>query len=275
MQILAQYEVHIWAVIILVGSGLIGYLWHRLSRTSAHLRTFVFSVGFPNWIYLPLAIAGPIWGDEAVRLLILFNIPTQVLLWTAGIWVLGGSMRGAHAVRFLLLNPGILSSAAGLVVAFDLLPVTFKPGGPGWSLAAISAPLHMIGGLTIPLSIVALGLYLGERTERRVGEKREVFVTTIGRLLIAPILLGAVLLGATAAGFPTPEKTRWILYLIMSMPVAVSAPLFARMFNGDRMLAARAVVFSTMAGLFTSPLFVLAAIKLETLLGLSGPVAGP
>lgn len=100
-------------------------------------------------------------------------------------------------------------------------------------------------------------------------------MATIGRLLVAPVMIGGVLLLATWWGVQTPVQTRWILYLIMSMPVAVSAPLFAQMFQGDRYLASRAVVYSTIAGLFTSPLFVLAALKLEVWLGLADSIILP
>jgi len=267
--IITEYMIHVWAVIMLVGSGIIGWCWHRLVRTKAHLRTFIFSVGFPNWIYLPLAIAGPLWGDEAVRLLILFNIPTQIILWTGGIWVLHGTLRGAHVIKYMLLNPGLISAVLGLLVAFNIIPVTFAADGKGLSLSALNPLFHLIGGITVPLSIIALGLYLGERTPPRVGAKREVLMATIGRLVVAPLLIGGLLLLATHLGLNTPIKTRWILYLIMSMPVAVSAPLFAQMFQGDRYLASRAVVYSTLAGLFTSPLFMLAALRLEIWLGLA------
>lgn len=262
--------IHVWALVLLIGSGIIAWLWYQLCGTTAHVRTFVFSAGMPNWIYLPLAIAGPLWGDQAVRLLILFNIPTQFLLWTVGIWVLHGSLRGTHVIKFILLNPGLIATVAGLLIAFRILPVTFNVTGNGLSLAAMNPVLHFIGGLTVPLSIIALGLYLGERADRRVGQRREVLMACAARLIVAPMLLGAVLLAATRLGVQTPELTRWILYLIMSMPVAVSAPLFAQMFGGDRYLASRTVVFSTLAGLITSPLFMIAAMKAEVFLGIAG-----
>lgn len=268
--LLTDWIIHIWAVVILGGSGVIAWAVHRLSRTTAEWRTFVFMVGIPNWIYLPLALAGPVWGDDAVRLLILFNIPTQFILWTAGIWVLHGSLKGAHALRYMLLNPGVLSAAAGLLVAFGVIPVTFSDGAAGrYSLAPLNGVFHVIGGLTVPLSIVALGLYLGDRVPVREGALHEVMIVVLGRLVIAPVILIAVVLGATLAGIPTPPLVRWLLYLIAAMPVAVSAPLFAQMFGRDEQLAARGVVATTAVSLVTAPLLLMAALKLESLLGLA------
>ena len=274
-QLLENWIIHVWAFVILIGSGLIGYLLLKASRTSADARTFVFLVAFPNWIYLPLALAGPIWGDEAVRLLILFNIPTQFILWTVAIWVLHGTMKGAHAIRYMLLNPGILSAAAGLLVAFHIVPIHLTTEGVGWSVAGLNPILHFIGGLTVPLSVVALGLYLGERVPVREGALGEVMLVIAGRLFIAPVILIGLVLAATKLGVPSTQMVRWVLYLIIAMPVAVSAPLFAEMFKRDRHLAARGVVATTLVGLISSPVLVVGAIQCEIWMGIATAVTGP
>lgn len=265
--IVTDWMIHVWAVVVLIGSGIIGLVWHRILKTGADLRTFVFMIGVPNWIYLPLALVGKLWGDEAVRLLILFNIPTQIILWTAGIWVLHGTMRGSHALKYMFVNPGLISTAAGLLVAFEVMPVSFIPGGGGLSLESLNPLLYFIGGLTVPLSLVALGLYLGEKVERREGAKREVLYVTIGRLIIAPVIIGSIVMAVTAMGVKSSLLSRALIYLIASMPVAVSAPMFAQMFGRDRFLASRGVVCTTIASFFTAPLLVLLALKMEVWLG--------
>lgn len=274
--LLQDWIIHLWAVVILIGSGLIGWMVHRMSGTAAEPRTFIFMVGVPNWIYLPLALAGPIWGDNAVRLLVLFNITTQFILWTVGIWLLHGTLRGAHALRYMLLNPGVLSAAFGLLTAFGIIPITLVEGKPGWSLVALNPLLHGIGGLTVPLSVIALGLYLGERVPLREGMLREVALLCLTRLVTAPVILIALVMGSAWAGCPTPPLVRWLLYLIAAMPVAVSAPLFARLFNRDRQLAAVGVVATTMVSLVTAPLLVIGALKVEAWIGLAtGGPTGP
>jgi len=268
-EIITEYFIHIWAVIIIFGSGIIGVVCHRVMKTNADIRTFIFAVAFPNWIFLPLAIAGPLWGESADRLIILFNIPTQVILWTAGLWLLRGSVKGMHALRCVLLNPGLVATAVGILVALELIPVSLADGGAGLSLAAIRPILGVIGRFTIPLSIVVLGLYLGERMDTRVGAKREVLLVSIGRLLVAPVILIALVMGAALLGMPIPHLTRCVLYLIISMPVAMSVPVFVQLFGGDRFLASRSIVVSTVASFLISPILVIAALKLDVWLGLS------
>jgi len=272
--IISEWMIHACAVVVLIGSGLIGWIMHSWSKSRADKRIFIFMIGMPNWIYLPLALAGPLWGDEAVRLIILFNIPTQILLWTVGIWLLHGTIRDAHAIRHMILNPGFVATIVGLLIAFGIIPVTLRPDGAGISLVAINPVLHMVGGLTIPLSLIALGLYLGEKTNAHEDVWKDITLVIVGRILIAPVVLGAMVLAVTLSGVNISSLTRWVVYLIVAMPVAVSAPMFAQMFGHDRYLASRGVVMTSMISFITAPLFVVAAIKIEIWLGLIDGVGG-
>jgi predicted permease len=265
----AGWAIHVWAVVTLLGGGLVGWLWHRVMRAGDAPRTFLFIVAMPNWIFLPLAVAGPLWGDEAVRLIILFNIPTQLMMWTLGILLLQGTLRNAHALKYMVINPGLIASVAGLLSAYGVLPVTLREGGAGLSLAALNGPLHLIGNLTIPLSLIALGLQLGDPAPARPDGQRTVALVIIGRLLIAPLVLIAAVIGVEAAGFAMAPTLRWVVYLIVAMPVAVSVPLFVQLFGGDLYLATRSVLMSTLAGLVTAPLLVLLALVVERALGMA------
>lgn len=262
-QIIADWPALAWAPVVLVGSALIGWAMHRVCGLRAEWRTYTYLVGMPNWIYLPLAVAGPLWGDEAVRLIVLFNIPTQLLLWTAGIALLHGDLRGTHALRYMFTSPGLLATVAGLLVAFRVLPVTLLEGQPGISLQPLEPLLRIVGGFTVPLSLVALGLYVGERTESKAEVLRGAGAVVLGRLIVAPLVLISVVLLAGLAGIGGHAMIRKVIYLIAVMPVAVSTPLFAAMFNRDRFLASRSVVLTTMAGFLTAPLLVMLALFLE------------
>ena len=267
-QIIGDWPVLAWAPVVLIGSALIGVAWHRINHLSADFRTFIYLVGMPNWIYLPLAVAGPIWGDDAVRLIILFNIPTQLILWTAGIALLHGNLRGTNALRYMLTSPGLIAAVAGVLVAFGFIPLSFVDGRPGLPLKELVPLMHMVGGLTVPMSLVALGLYVGEKAE----SSAEIFVNTLwvaaGRLLVAPVIIIGLVILLALLGFGENPMIRHVVYLIVTMPVAVSVPLFAAMFGRDRFLASRSVVITTMAGFITSPLLVMLALKMEKLLGL-------
>lgn len=267
-QIIADWPVLAWAPVVLIGSALIGWAWYHLLGIKADTRMFVYLVGMPNWIYLPLAVAGPVWGDEAVRLIILFNIPTQFILWTVGIALLHGNLRGTHAVRYMLTSPGLLAAFFGLLAAFGWLPLSFVEGRPGLPLCWLVPVLHVVGGFTIPLSLVALGLYVGEPTETNAETVKNSLWVAVARLVVAPAILIAMVLALAAFGYGENAMIRRVVYLIVVMPVAVSVPLFAAMFGRDRFLASRSVVLSTLGSFLTAPLLILLALKLEVLLGL-------
>jgi predicted permease len=267
-ELVDDWPILVWTPVVLVGSALIGWALHRVFDLRAEWRIYTYLVGMPNWIYLPLAVAGPLWGDEAVRLILLFNIPTQFLLWTAGIALLHGDLRGTHALRYMTTSPGLLATMAGLLVAFHILPVALLEGQPGLSLQPLEPILRIVGGFTIPLSLVVLGLYVGERSETKAEELRGAAAVMIARLILAPLVLIGLVLAAGTFGIAGHAMIRKVIYLIAVMPVAVSAPIFAAMFNRDRFLASRGVVLSTMAGFITAPLIVMLALQLDAMLGL-------
>ena len=266
--IMADWPILAWSPVVLIGSTFIGWAWYRINRLTADFRSFIYLVGMPNWIYLPLAVVGPIWGDEAVRLIILFNIPTQVLLWTAGIALLKGDLRGTNALRFMLTSPGLLATTAGLLVSFGVIPLSLQPGQPGISLQPLVPLLTIVGGFTVPLSLVALGLYVGEQITDGRQILSDVMWVSIGRLIIAPLIIIALVMACAYAGFGEDPMIRKVVYLIAVMPVAVSVPIFTAMFGRDHILASRSVVASTMMAFITSPLIVLLALKIEQWLGI-------
>jgi len=266
--IIQDWPIMAWSPVMMIGSAFIGWAWYRFKRLQSDFRTFVYLVGMPNWIYLPLAVVGPIWGDEAVRMVILFNIPTQVLLWTAGIALLKGELRGTGSLRYMLTSPGLIATMLGLLVCFGVIPLSLREGQPGFNLQPVVPVLTLIGNFTVPLSLVALGLYLGEKLTEGQEIMVDVLHVAFGRLLLAPAIVISLVILFAWLGFGQNALIRHVVYLIAVMPVAVSVPLFAAMFGRDRFLASRSVVISTMAGFVTAPLMVLLALKIEQWLGL-------
>ncbi len=261
--ILVEWPVLVWAVVVLAGSALVGWGWHALFRPPVERRLFAYLTGMPNWIYLPLAFAGPVWGDEAVRLIILFNIPTQFLLWTGGIWLLKGEWREFHPWRSALSSPGLWATVAGLLVVFGVLPFTFEEGAPGISLVALAPAMHMIGGLTIPLSLLALGLYLGQKASADAPVLAGALQVTLVRLVIAPLILGALVFGSAFIGDGGNPMIRRVVYMILVMPIAVSTPIFAALCGHDTSVASRSVAFSTVAAAITAPLLLMLVLGME------------
>ena len=148
--------------LLIIIAYFVGLLLSPVFSGKAQRNTFIFLVAIPNWVFLPLPIAQALYGDTGVRTVLLCNAGAQLVLWSFGVWILHGSMR--QAAKHLLTNIGLWATAVGIALAL-LLPAardleTVNPAelSPGMMLpAALVQALAMVGSLTIPLSLLAIG----------------------------------------------------------------------------------------------------------------------
>ncbi|MCP5489045.1 MAG: AEC family transporter [Verrucomicrobia bacterium] len=235
-------------------SGWLAALVHRHRHLAVDRRSFVYCAVMPNWIFLPLAIAGPLYGDPGVALVILFNIPMQILLWTVGVAYLHHALRGTRAFRDLVLNPGLLAALVGTGIGIFWKP---DPGSAGW-IESLFAIVARVGSVTVPVSLVVLGCQLEEAGEligrSRGGHKDVVWLRLLGAPVVAMVLLLAT---ALLTGWPASHDSRMVLYLIASMPVAVSAPVFLARYGREAGFAAQSVLRSTLVSMITVPALLL------------------
>ncbi len=248
-------------VMLLAGLAGWGILPWFCSR--ARLPTVVFLAGLPNWIFLPLPIVAALFGDAGVRDVLLFNVGAQLTLWSLGVWTLQGAAPNLRALKNLLKNPGLLATAAGIVLALLWPPArTLESAGLApmpphhFAAAALIQAMSMLGGLTIPLSLLITGAQLGampaESPRQRPGELAAVLAV---RLAAAPLLTVAAAWLLARLDIRIPAATRLTCYLIAAMPVAISASIMTERFGGDNLLSARAIFWSTVLSMLTVPVF--------------------
>jgi len=235
-----------------------GVLLAPIFGNKSQRNTFIFLVAIPNWIFLPLPIAQALYGDSGVRTVLLCNVGAQVVLWSFGVWILHGSM--SQAVKHLVANIGLWATGLGIVIAL-LFPAareleTLSPAEASPSMlvpAAIVQALAMVGSLTIPMSLLAIGAQLGDLTIAIHRFPRVLWGTLLGRLLVAPLLTLAISYLLMKMGVNITEETRLIGYLIASMPVAISCSVMTERLGGDTTLAAEGIFYSTFFSLLTVP----------------------
>ena len=236
------------------GVGLVAARW---LREPAQRPTFAFVIGVPNWVYLPLPIVQGLFGIEAVRIVLLFNLGAQFFLWTGGVAMVRGKFDRSD-LRQLFTNPGLLATIAGIAVAL-LVPGTSDWGTPqgdhGWTwLAGIMVQaLTLLGSLTIPLSLLVTGAQLSGLAWDDPGHRGLVGGVVVMRLLIAPAVTIVLLHLLVLLGLPLGDTARYTMYLVVAMPVAISCSMFAERFGGDVRLSASSIFASTLLSLVTGP----------------------
>ncbi|MCS6771679.1 MAG: AEC family transporter [Kiritimatiellae bacterium] len=229
--------------------GAAGWLTRGLPADAR--RTAWLSAAIPNWIFLPLPIAGLLHGPDGVATVLLVNVSAQILLWTVGVAILRGFRKTASSGVAAIANPGLVATVLGVAVAagipesrgwFD------QPGPAGSALRLLAA----FGGLTIPLSMWVTGAQLGAIAApwRMDPPLRRVLWA---RLVLIPAITTAAL--ATASAFhPLSTAVFQTSVLIAAMPTAISCGVLVERYGGDRDLAGRAIFASTLLGLASVPL---------------------
>ncbi|HXI82553.1 MAG TPA: AEC family transporter [Verrucomicrobiae bacterium] len=223
--------------------------------------TFVFLATIPNWIFLPLPIVEAMYGDAGVRTLLLGNVGAQLMLWSFGVWILHGGVTPREAARHIVTNPGLIATALGILVAL-LIPSShnweigsLSQSPPQLAAGAVVQALAMVGTMTIPVSLLAIGAQLGDLELHVHRPSRALWGVLLARLIVGPLLTMAVGWIVLRAGVTVPEVPRRIGYLIATMPVAISCSMFTERFGGDVSLGAQGIFYSTLFSLLTVPVF--------------------
>ena len=230
---LHEFGVMALATAVAVGGfGLLAVLWLRLSGMDRP--TFLPALMFPNSGNMGLPICLFAFGEHGLALAVSFFAVMVILQFTVGVAIAAGRA----SLRMVLTSPVLYAVAAALpVLAFDLqVP----------EMAAKT--LHLLGGFTIPVMLIALGVSLAKLEIRSLGDG---LVVALARLLI-----GFGVGTATALAFGLPPEAAGVLILQSSMPIAVFSYLFALRYGRRPEAVAGAVVQSTILGFVSLPVVI-------------------
>ena len=195
------------------------------------IRAFLPALMFPNTgnIGLPLCLFA--FGEQGLALAISYFAVQAVAMFTIGT----GIASGQFGLSSLTRNPIIYAVTAALVCIFADIQVS------KW----IIDTADLVGGMCIPLLLIALGVSLAKL---RVSNLLESFGIAVLRLVVG---FGSGVLGVWILG-TTPIETG-VLILMSSMPVAVFPYLFAVRYNREPETIAGLVMVSTIVGFVTMP----------------------
>ncbi len=238
---LTSVEIDLQAVGVMAGATLlafagfaaIGILALRWSGLALH--SFLPALIFPNSGNMGLPLCLFAFGDTGLAFAIVFFTIASTLQFTLGIGIAAGTFAPGQLLRMPQLY----------AVGFALLFLTTGTPVPGW----LANTLDLLGGLTIPLMLIALGVALARL---RVISIRRSLVLSLGRLGIG-LATGLVV----AWAFDLSGVARGVLIVQSAMPVAVFSYLFAQLYRRAPEEVAGMVVISTAISFATLPLLLL------------------
>lgn len=221
------------AAVALVCFGLLGAAILKLLKLPLH--SYLPALMFPNAGNMGLPLCLFAFGEQGLTLAIVFFAVFSIAQFTIGVSIAAGDV----SLRRLLRMPLPYAVLLSLPFLATHTPV------PPW----VANSLQLIGGLTIPLMLLALGVSLA---------RLQVSSLTRSTLLAGLRLGGGVLLGLGLGwALGLDSAMRGVFIIQCAMPVAVFNYLFAQLYRRKPEEVAGAIIVSTAVSFLTLPLLLL------------------
>lgn len=211
---------------------------------------------FANTGFMGIPVLQALYGDIAVFIISLMNIPFNLLIYTYGMYLmkqdqknkaqidaLAAQDEGSSAAPFTwksLLTPGFVLCLAAIILFFTGLELP----------AVVSQCFSYLGSITPPLSMLVLGSVLAEYPLKDSFTDLKLDLTMLLKLLLMPA--AACLLAMLF--FRDNEMVFVITVMTYAMPCATMTVMLAKTIGADAQTAAGGIVFSTVLSMGTIPL---------------------
>ena len=231
-------------------AGAYGFLYHFLAMGLSLLfyrcapldrrNVLRFAMVYSNTGFMGFPLVQAILGAEGLVYAAIFVVSFNVCSWTHGYWL----MSGGGKTRFIdiVLNPGVIGLAIGLVLFACKVQLP----------EVLAYPIESFGALNTPLAMVVIGSYIAKVKMKDFFTDRHVFQVCGLRLLFIPLVYFACMLGCYALW---PQPVMLVSCIIQAAaPVAGLTVLFAAKFYKEKELSAKCVAVSTLLSIITMPL---------------------
>lgn len=223
---------------------LFGLLIVRLLHVPIEKRgTWMFNLVFTNNGFMGLPLALAVFGDRGLFIMVLGNMVSNLLLFSIGSKFLTEHVPNADhiSIKKMFLTNINFAVVAGLIFAFLHIPLP--------NIA--SNLLGYLGDISSGLSMLVVGLSLSRFSISVVFKDRRMFVLTVIRLLVIPLITIGVL---KALPFKIDPMVEAILIMSAALPSAAAQSMIAEQYHGDVEASGQAVFLTTLFAVVTVPI---------------------
>ena len=188
----------------------------------------------------PLSLA--VFGEKGLFLMIIANAVFTLYTYSVGVIILISGKDEKLTLKATLksmFSIPVVSSIIGLLLF-----------GFGIQLPSLLENfLNTVGAITIPLSMIIIGIQLAESKIREVLDNKHLFQILILKLIAIPVMLFGIFMW-----FPFNNFVFCIVIFAMAMPSAAIIPVLSEIYDTNAKLAAQAVFITTMFSVITIPI---------------------
>ena len=204
-----------------------------------------FALMFGNVGFMGYPVVASIFGHEAVFYAAVLNVVNTFAVFTVGTILITGKSdveQKRFEKKVLYSTPMLACYLTMLIVALriDNIP------------EAISAPLTMIGNITVPAALLIIGSSMSNLSLRSLLGNTTVYTTTLFRLAILPI---GIYYLCKALGFDSFVVN--INTVVIAMPVATYGTILCLKYGKDTTTITGVTFITTLVSMVSIPLMVL------------------
>lgn len=230
---------------IVLGSFSARFLGLPFGKKEIHtLHTFL-----GNIVFLGFPLLDAIFpGGKAILYAAIYQLVMNTVLWTYGINLLSsGSQQVSFKNLRKLINPNTVALVIGLTMM--MLKVKFP--------TVLLLSLGGLGSTTLYLAMLYIGILLAETKIWKPFKSKDVWVLSLNKLLLFPLLLLFVLwLLHTQTSFEIDLMVLSVLVIEAAMPCMTILVILAKRYGADDEKAMGNFVVSTILSLVSIPLIV-------------------
>lgn len=228
--------------IIMAATILLVHIIFR-GKDAQKMRVLRFAVVFSNVGYMGIPLQEAVLGQEGVFYGSVCVGMFNILIWTYGIVCSSGDVR-KMSVKQLLLNPGILAVATGLIIFLFSIPINEY-------LPPVTKTLGLMAGLNTPVAMMVIGFNLANSNVFAALKSGTTYLISALRLILIPVVSLFVMLLFNIRGDILVS-----LVVAASAPVAAVTTVFAIKYNNDVDTSVNLVAFTTLLSIITMPAIV-------------------
>lgn len=204
-----------------------------------------FCMHFPNNGFLGIPLAMAVFPDKplVITSLVAINVVTTTISCTTGAYLISAD-KSKISFKKVLFNSVLIAFLLGIVGNLLKLP-TYIP-------ETITYSQHL-GGMVTPLSMLILGMKLGEVNFLSLFKSWKTYYLSAIKLLLSPVLIVALAF-LTQVIFHTNDELIFGMFISFAMPTAALATTFADSYGGDVQGGVSYTLGSTVLSIATIPL---------------------
>ena len=204
---------------------------------------WAFSAAFTNGGFMGFPIALSLFGGDGLALAVMLNIAFNAVVYTVGAIEIAKSGSGDVKINIksIIFSNINISSAISLFFYFSRIKIP----------ALIVTPLTYISNITIPLSMIMIGMALTHSKVNEIFNDFHTWTNTITALIIYPIAICLLL-----KIFPLSENplVAAVLILIIAMPAASITNVMCEEYHANIDFAAKVMFMQNLFSILTIPL---------------------